>query len=71
MQIEEGLEGFTLRLFTQILGWKKEEVQVLLANVRKDLRNPRIHAQFDLYVLASIFETTPLILLSLPYLFFT
>ncbi|KAL8741174.1 MAG: hypothetical protein Q9190_006189, partial [Brigantiaea leucoxantha] len=47
MQIEEGLEGFTLRLFTQILGWKKEEVQVLLANVRKDLRNPRIHAQFD------------------------
>ncbi|KAL8999369.1 MAG: hypothetical protein Q9169_001795 [Polycauliona sp. 2 TL-2023] len=50
VQIEDGLEGFTLRLFTQMLGWKSEEVQVLLANVRKDLRNPKIHAQFDFYV---------------------
>ncbi|KAL8638409.1 MAG: hypothetical protein Q9228_004440 [Teloschistes exilis] len=46
--IEEGLEAFTLRLFTQVLGWQQEEVQVLLANVRKDLRDPKIHAQFDL-----------------------
>ncbi|KAL8859958.1 MAG: hypothetical protein Q9178_003507 [Gyalolechia marmorata] len=50
VQIEDGLEAFTLRLFTQILGWKSEEVQVLLANVRKDLRNPKIHAQFDFFV---------------------
>lgn len=50
VQIEDGLEAFTLRLFTQTLGWKSEEVQVLLANVRKDLRNPKIHAQFDFYV---------------------
>ncbi|KAI4263346.1 MAG: hypothetical protein L6R42_001503 [Xanthoria sp. 1 TBL-2021] len=50
VQIENGLEGFTLRLFTQTLGWKSEEVHVLLANVRKDLRNPKIHAQFDFYV---------------------
>ncbi|KAI4196717.1 MAG: hypothetical protein LQ350_006363 [Teloschistes chrysophthalmus] len=48
IQIEEGLEAFTLRLFTQVLGWQQEEVQVLLANVRKDLRDPKIHAQFDL-----------------------
>ena len=48
MQIEDGLEAFTLRLFTQVLGWKAEEVQVLLANVRKDIRDPKIHAQFDL-----------------------
>ncbi|KAL9630712.1 MAG: hypothetical protein Q9164_006282 [Protoblastenia rupestris] len=48
VQIEDGLEAFTLRLFTQMLGWKTEEVQVLLANVRKDIRDPKIHAQFDL-----------------------
>ena len=48
VQIEEGLEGFTLRLFTQFLGWTAEEVHVLLANVRKDLRDPRIHAQLDM-----------------------
>ncbi|KAL8742427.1 MAG: hypothetical protein Q9184_008257, partial [Pyrenodesmia sp. 2 TL-2023] len=50
VQIEHGLEAFTLRLFTQMLGWQAEEVQVLLANVRKDLRNPKVHAQFDFYV---------------------
>ncbi len=37
-----------MRLYTQLLGWKIEEVQVLLANVRKDLRDPKIHAQFEL-----------------------
>lgn len=48
VQIEDGLEGFSLRLLTQVLGWDPAEVQVLLAKVRKDLRNPKIHAQFDL-----------------------
>lgn len=48
MQIEDGLEGFTLRLFTQTLGWKAEDVQVLLAEVRKDLRSSKVHAMFDL-----------------------
>ena len=50
VQLEDGLEGFTLRLFTQALQWKAEEVQVLLANVRKDLRDPKIYAQYDLWV---------------------
>ena len=48
VQVEDGLEAFTLRLFTTVLGWQLEEVQVLLANVRKDIRDPKIHAQFDL-----------------------
>ena len=50
VQLEDGLEGFTLRLFTQFLGWKKEEVEVMLAKVRKDLRDPKLHAQFDFHV---------------------
>lgn len=48
VQIEEGLEAFTLRLFTQMLKWDTKEVQVLLADVRKNLRDPKIHTQFDL-----------------------
>ena len=48
IQVEDGLESFSLRLFTTVLGWQLEEVQVLLANVRKDIRDPKIHAQFDL-----------------------
>ncbi|MCJ1276044.1 hypothetical protein MMC21_003849 [Puttea exsequens] len=48
VQVEDGLEGFTLRLYTQFLGWKTDEVHVHLAKVRQDLRNPKIHIQFDL-----------------------
>lgn len=38
-----GLEGVSLFLFTQILGWAKEETLVFLADVRKDLFNTKIH----------------------------
>ncbi|TDZ33123.1 putative methyltransferase tdiE [Colletotrichum spinosum] len=44
IQMLEGLEGFSLRLLCGALGWTKEEVQVLLIGVRKDLKNPKIHA---------------------------
>ena len=48
LQTKEGLEGFTLRLFTKVLGWQIEEVQVLLAAVRKDMDNPKIHVYMNL-----------------------
>lgn len=48
--LEEGLEGMTMRLFTQVLGWKREEVLILLASVRKDFRDPKLHAQLDFHV---------------------
>jgi len=48
MQIENGLEAFTLRLFTGMLGWQPEEAEALLAKVRKDLRDKSIHAYVNL-----------------------
>lgn len=48
MQLWEGLEGLSLRLFIDVLGWKREELEVLLMEVRKDLRDPKVHAMFDL-----------------------
>lgn len=47
-QITGGLEGLTMRLYTKVLGWKEEEIQVLLAKVRADLKDWRIHGIFDL-----------------------
>lgn len=47
-QVMTGLEGFSLRLYCDVLGWKKDEVLVLLAQVRSELKDPKIHAQFDL-----------------------
>jgi hypothetical protein len=46
-QLYEGLQGFSLRPFTKYLGWTPEELEVLLVEVRKDLRNRNIHAMFD------------------------
>ena len=52
LQILEGLEGFSLALFTRTLGWTEPEVQVLLAQVRADLMDPAIHSQLDLSVVS-------------------
>lgn len=48
MQVLGGLEAFSLRLFCAVLGWKREEVLVLLSKVRSELKGLSIHAAFDL-----------------------
>jgi len=50
MALLQGCEGFSLRLYIQILGWSHEEVQVLLARVRKDLNDRSIHAYMQIHV---------------------
>jgi len=47
--VSQGLEGFTLKLYVDVLKWKYEEVQVLLAEVRKDLNNRSIHGYTTMY----------------------
>jgi hypothetical protein len=47
-QALDGLEAFTLQLFCGVLGWKEEEVMVLLTKVRRELKSDAFHAQFDL-----------------------
>ena len=44
VQASEGLESFTVWLFTTILGWKKEEVDILCHKVRAEWKNPRCHS---------------------------
>jgi hypothetical protein len=43
-----GLEGFSLALFIKHLGWSREELEVFLASVREDIKNPEIHAYMTL-----------------------
>lgn len=43
---EQGLEGYILYLGTQVLGWSFEELQVLLADMRKAMRNTSYHASY-------------------------
>ena len=46
--MSEGLEGMTMALLTRVHKWKAEEVQVLLGQVRKDLKDRSIHSYYKL-----------------------
>ncbi|KXH42573.1 hypothetical protein CNYM01_09491 [Colletotrichum nymphaeae SA-01] len=43
------LEGVCMALLTRVHGWTRDEVDVFLVNVRKDLKNRSYHAYFPLY----------------------
>ncbi|EEP82523.1 predicted protein [Uncinocarpus reesii 1704] len=49
-QAEEGLEGMAMAVLTRLGQWKPEEVRIMVANVRMDFRNRRIHPVFNFYV---------------------
>ncbi|KAK2030142.1 TAM domain methyltransferase [Colletotrichum zoysiae] len=49
-QLLDGLEGFTIKLFCGALGQTREEVLVLLAKVRQEMKNCPYHAMFDHHV---------------------
>jgi hypothetical protein len=46
----DALEAIAMAPLTRALNWKVEEVQVLLAGARKDIRDTRIHAYWDMLV---------------------
>jgi len=40
----EGLEGLSVGLLTRAMGWKEEEVKVLMAKIRPELNDRSIHS---------------------------
>ncbi|OHE96998.1 TAM domain methyltransferase [Colletotrichum orchidophilum] len=46
------LEALCMAPFTRVLGWTRNEVNVLLIDVRKDLRNMKYHAYCPVYCIA-------------------
>merc|ERR1712098_644272 len=47
---DEGINGWAMFLMTKYLGWRSEEVEILCAHIRRDLRNKNIHAYQDVTV---------------------
>jgi hypothetical protein len=43
-----GLEGLSAGLFTRVLGWSKEELDVFLVDVRKDMKNTKYHTYWNM-----------------------
>ncbi|KEZ46102.1 hypothetical protein SAPIO_CDS0952 [Scedosporium apiospermum] len=48
MFIDGGIEGFSLYLLTQVVGWKYEECQVFIAKMRQALKNKKLNPYYEL-----------------------
>jgi SAM-dependent methyltransferase len=48
LQTTEGLESFFMAVFTRMLGWSKTEVDIICAQVRKELKDPKFHSYFTM-----------------------
>lgn len=48
--ILQGIQGFSLALFTRILGWSPEQVELFLVDVRRDFKDKNIHSYFHVVV---------------------
>jgi hypothetical protein len=46
--IAGGLSGLSMAMFTRVLGWTAEELEVFLVDVRKEMRDTRVHAYFPM-----------------------
>lgn len=46
----QGLQGISLATFTRFLGWQVEELEVLLAQVRSEWRQRRVHSYWPIFV---------------------
>ncbi|KAF2454650.1 putative methyltransferase [Lineolata rhizophorae] len=45
----DGLQGYSMALMTRVLGMSTAEVELLLMDVRKDMKNKKIHAYWPIY----------------------
>jgi len=45
-----GLQGVSLAIFTRFLGWEVLEMEVLLAKVRKEWNQRKVHSYWPIYV---------------------
>lgn len=47
-QVDGGMEGLSMRLYRNVLKWSEEDIHALLNKARQSMRNPNVHAMFDL-----------------------
>lgn len=63
VNMDEGLEGLTMMLFTRALEWSPERVQLFLKDVREEVKNREVHSYYHFYV---VFGRKPAILRTEP-----
>lgn len=43
-----GVEGISMAIFTRGLGWSAQEVEAFLVDVRKDMKDTKIHGYYTM-----------------------
>jgi hypothetical protein len=43
-----GVGGLSVALFTRVLGWSVEELETFLVGVRREMRDTKIHAYWNM-----------------------
>jgi len=51
LQVNEGLEAFLMAIFTRRLGYSKEEVDVMCASIRREMKDPKMHTMYHLHII--------------------
>lgn len=46
----DAIEAYSIALFTRVLGYRPEEVQVLLAKMREQYKNPELHIYYIYHI---------------------
>jgi hypothetical protein len=46
--VADSLSGISMAMFTRALGWTVEELEVFLVDVRKEMKDTRVHAYFPM-----------------------
>lgn len=55
----QGVEAFAMAPLTRYLGWSKDEVQILAAGAKTDIKNAGIHAYWNMWVPLSTVSFQP------------
>jgi hypothetical protein len=43
-----GLSGLSVAVFTRVLGWSIEELELFLVEVKRDMKDTKIHSYFPM-----------------------
>lgn len=49
VQLQQAIDSYSLRLYTQVLGWSSDVALIHNAKVKKELRDKRLHAYVQTY----------------------
>ncbi|KAK0714028.1 hypothetical protein B0T26DRAFT_719328 [Lasiosphaeria miniovina] len=50
LALEQDVEGYVLFVWSQVMGWSPQQIHVYIAHLRKQLRDPHVHAFFRMRV---------------------